>query len=416
MMKKRVWFISQFVVRDSEPGSNRNWDFVCELNKHFDVEVFISGLSPHTPHRTKTKGRFYTEIWNNIPVHCLSFGRSLRKSVFHRMAGYFTFSFALFFILLFRSKPDFIFLSIQPPLPGLPVLLLKKIFRVAYVLEVRDVWTELSRKSGLISSRQLASSLSLFISQLCFSLYRNAEFIAAMTPGIKRLIEAEGIDPNKVTTYPNGFPSSLIDQIDSVGESSQITRDKLSLKPKDFVAMYAGAMSFGNNDLPSIIKAASLIKENANIHFVLIGDGERKAELESKKEELQLSNVHFLASVPKTEIFQYLKLADCCLLCTPKDKFFEIYLQNKMFDYMGSKKPIVGAVIGDQKHAITEGNAGLVINPEDPAAIANAIKRLESNREMTKELGENARQYVVDHFERSQIIQNLITRIKRQLS
>jgi glycosyltransferase involved in cell wall biosynthesis len=111
--------------------------------------------------------------------------------------------------------------------------------------------------------------------------------------------------------------------------------------------------------------------------FVLVGDGSQRAELEARARGL--SNVRFLPLQPEEGFADLLNAADVLLL-NQRSTVRDMSLPGKLTSYFAAGRPVIAAVASDSETAreVTAANAGLVVEPERPQALADAIERLAS--------------------------------------
>jgi glycosyltransferase involved in cell wall biosynthesis len=118
-------------------------------------------------------------------------------------------------------------------------------------------------------------------------------------------------------------------------------------------------------------------------------------------QELGLKNTLFLPPIPRYESPGYLAMADAFLLPNRRGDFFRMNLPNKLFDFLMSGRPIVVAGEGETADIIRAANAGLVVPAEDSWAVADALRKLIALAVETRQkMGENAREYVIKHYDR----------------
>jgi glycosyltransferase involved in cell wall biosynthesis len=71
-----------------------------------------------------------------------------------------------------------------------------------------------------------------------------------------------------------------------------------------------------------------------------------------------------------------------------------------MFEIMALGRPMIVSVGGEAQRVIEQGNAGVCIEPEDTAALVEAITELKGDDERRQQLGERAKEYVWEEFSR----------------
>ena len=177
-----------------------------------------------------------------------------------------------------------------------------------------------------------------------------------------------------------------------------------------FIALYAGAHGM-SNDLEVVLNAAQRLKGDpaaTNIQIVLLGDGKEKPGLQRKAQEIGLTNVTFLPSIPKQEMPAALAAADACIaILKPLDEYKTTY-PNKVFDYMAAGRPVVLAIDGVIRKVVEDGECGIFVEPGDATALANAILKFAWNPMTSRGMGLNGRRYLEENFSRDQIAKRLI--------
>jgi hypothetical protein len=92
-----------------------------------------------------------------------------------------------------------------------------------------------------------------------------------------------------------------------------------------------------------------------------------------------VKNVTFLGAVPSEAAVDYLALADAIVVSLKKSVVFDGALPSKIFEAAAMEKPILLSASGISADLVRGYHAGLVVEPEDPAALAAAVLRLRSD-------------------------------------
>jgi len=157
-----------------------------------------------------------------------------------------------------------------------------------------------------------------------------------------------------------------------------------------------------------VLDAAKLLTDEKKIQIVLLGDGKEKPALQARAEEMKLSNVSFVSSVPKSEMPDALAAADACIaILKPLEEYKTTY-PNKVFDYMAAGRAVVLAIDGVIREVVEAADCGLFAEPGNSLAMANAIRKLASDPQKSREMGLNGRKYLEEHFSRETIGEKLV--------
>lgn len=150
-----------------------------------------------------------------------------------------------------------------------------------------------------------------------------------------------------------------------------------------------------------------IVAKEKNVEFVVIGDdtktaaGQRsvKAELNAKvAADGTAGYIRFIDRIPLTELPAYYRSADICVVPSVYDNSPYTCLEA-----MACGRPVVGTSGGGTKEYVLHNESGLIVEPRDPDALANALLTLIQDRELRERLAVQARQRVMDHFQRKEI-------------
>lgn len=251
--------------------------------------------------------------------------------------------------------------------------------RRPFVFELRDLWPESIRTVGAVKSSRaldLLERLELF-------LYRRAAIVISVTHAFRRNLIDRGIDGDKIHVVTNGVDTS---RFAPMPKDAALERD-LNLREK-FVAGYIGTHGMAHA-LDTVLAAARLLAAapDANdIRILMLGDGARRAELKAQAESEGLDNLLFLESVPREQVARYWSLLDASIIHLKKSDLFKTVIPSKLFECMAMGIPVVHGVEGESADIVRETGIGLTIAPEDPEALANALRRLRNDRSLSQKM------------------------------
>jgi colanic acid biosynthesis glycosyl transferase WcaI len=312
-----------------------------------------------------------------------------------RMLNYCSFAVMCLLGLIFAEKPDYLFVESPPLVLTLPACLYSFMRRVPVILNISDLWPDSIRAMGLMKDGPALE----FLYRLERWSYRKATYINAMTEGIRSsLLEEKMVPCAKVLFLPNG--------VDTRRYRPQATDTKLKqvlgLAGKKII-LYAGTQ--GNaHGLEFVLSAAKLLEADQQIHFLFVGDGSERARLESLQHTLQLRNVTFRNPVPLENLPHYFSIAEGGLASMRNLPIFEGARPSKMFPTFACGKPLIFVGKGEGARLVEKAQAGIVVPPENPEALAQAVKDLVYNVELASALGANGRKYVEDNYRWSRLV------------
>jgi glycosyltransferase involved in cell wall biosynthesis len=154
--------------------------------------------------------------------------------------------------------------------------------------------------------------------------------------------------------------------------------------------------------IPGILEACP------DTEFVIIGadtinsEGGQRSVLNDLREFLArrnaLSKVKFISRVPLDELASYYRSADVCVVPSVYDNSPYTCLEA-----MACGRPVVGTSGGGTKEYVTHGVCGIIVPPRDSQALQTAIISLLTDGKLRARMGEQARQRVLDKFQRTHI-------------
>ena len=270
-----------------------------------------------------------------------------------------------------------------------------------FVFEVRDLWPEslsavgVGKESGLMH-RTLAGIAGF--------LYRHADRIVVVTPAFKdHLIRYWSVPQDRISIVENGVETELFRPDPSFVE----LRQSLGLEGK-FVVCYIGTMGMAHGLGTLVAAAMELQTILPGAAFLLIGEGAEKKRVMDLAEACGLSNIRFLDQQPREQIPHYISAADVCLVMLKKTDLFKTVIPTKLLEYMACERPVIVAVDGQARQLVEEAGAGVFVEPENAEHLIAAIKRLSTESEERRRMGENARQYIVEGLSRERTARDYI--------
>ncbi|WP_307147704.1 glycosyltransferase family 4 protein [Rhizobium tibeticum] len=136
--------------------------------------------------------------------------------------------------------------------------------------------------------------------------------------------------------------------------------------------------------------------KQTDIDILLIGEGPMEASLKAYAKEHCLGNVHFLGALPDADKAALLELSTGLVFPSHlrSEAFGLSLVEAAMFG-----KPMISCEIGTGTSFVNiEGETGIIVKPGNPAALADAMKRLGNDRNVARTLGRVARLRYEEHF------------------
>ena len=391
----RILFLTQWF--DPEPGASRGLPLAQWLvDQGHSVEV-LTGV-PNYP-----GGRVYDgykirwrqrEDLGGIPVLRVPLFPSHDSSVSGRVLNYGTFALAASTIGLASVRSaDVAFVYHPPPTIALAASLLRRIRGIPFVYHISDMWPESVMETGVLRNGWVARATERAIRWWCNRAYREASEISVLSPGFKRLLVGRGVPEEKVHVIYNWTDEEIFKPV-PVDPS---LAEELGLANR-FNVLYAGNLGVFQ-DLDTLVAAADLLSHEPAIQLVVAGTGTEELRLRGVVADRGLSNVLFLQRRQYWEMPAVNALADVMLVHLQDRPVFHSTIPGKAAVAMACGRPILMAVRGDAADMIEMAEAGRVIPPEDPAAMANAILALyKMDRSSREAMGARGREHYLEQM------------------
>lgn len=298
--------------------------------------------------------------------------------------------------LRFDARPDLVVATSTPLTIGIPGAVLARRYGVPFVFEVRDLWPEAPIQLGVVRS-PLLKRVSRWLERW---LYRRADVVIPLSPGMEAGVLAAGCDPVKIVTIPNASDLELFDPA---------LRDRSLLAAFEgiddrFVAVHAGSMGEANG-LDYVVHAARELQDRgrADIAFMIVGAGGTERRLRAMVAEHGLDNVIFTGSIPRERLGAIVSSCDACVVSFADFPVLATNSPNKLFDGLSAGLPIIVNSPGWTRALVESTGAGVYVDVRDPAALASAVEQLADHPEVARAQGAVARELAEDVFARGRL-------------
>jgi glycosyltransferase involved in cell wall biosynthesis len=198
---------------------------------------------------------------------------------------------------------------------------------------------------------------------------------------------------SKKTRYiPNGTPLASV-SLEEAATIRKRAREALRIQDKEYVSVCIA--NFRPVKGHSFLLAAAKIVAQVvpNFRLLLVGDGPLRGNLEDTVKEAGVSSVvHFLGF--RTDIVEILAASD--LLISPS---LSEANSIAIMEAMALAKPVIATNVGGNKQLIENLVCGILVAPQSPGPLADAIVWMISNEAEAASMGLNGRRKVLDRFD-----------------
>lgn len=317
------------------------------------------------------------------------------------MLNYLTFAAAACLLGPLRCRGRYDAVLIYEPSPvtvGLPGLLMARLKNAPALFWVQDLWPDTLeamgfRPAGLVT--RCAGWLSDFI-------HRRCDRVMVQSRAFMPRLEARGVPPSRIAYLPNWAESfyrppapdkNIPDPMAHIG---------------GFRVVFAGNIGSAQS-FETIIDAALRLRQTADLHWVVLGDGNMKEWLAAQIAKHDLGRqFHLLGQRPPEDMPAHFAHADALLVTLRADPVFSLTIPSKIQSYLACAKPVVAALDGEGAAVMRESGAGVVCAAEDGAALAEAVLTVYNmSAQQRAACGARGRKYYENNFERELLLNRL---------
>jgi glycosyltransferase involved in cell wall biosynthesis len=324
------------------------------------------------------------------------------EGVARRTLDYMSFMVSGFLAGLLLRRPDVIVCTSPQFFTACAAYVLSLFKRRPFVFELRDLWPDSIIAVGAMQESKAIRALK----RLEYFLYRKAARIISVTNSFKSVLSNNGIPVEKITVVRNG--TDLASFTPGTKPDDLVKRHGLEGR---FVAAYIGTVGLAHG-LGTILDAAQKLATSRDIAFLVVGDGAEHVSLKEEARGRGLCNVIFVGRVGKDEVLRYWRLADVALVLLRDRPVFRHVLPSKIFEAMGTARPIVLGVLGESAELLRAAGAGVVIQPESGSALAEAITYLATHPQDAERMGANGRRLVEAEFDRDKLAAAMLNELR----
>jgi len=387
-----IFFTYHFPVPE-RAGSFRPWVEAGILsNMGYDVTVITSGVDYITGQSEIQKGSSDVEWKQGMKIVRVKTVSDYRSSKWRRFLNYLIYAIRAFFAACREKKPARIFVGSTSYFITVSVYLYRalKARGVPYIIDERDLFVESAISLGVMKRRMLAS---LMLAWDRFFRSR-AETIFAISDTMKKELVEMKVPPEKIEVVPSIDITLMRDDM----EKDYSFPVKFFEERRSFIIAYTGSFGMAN-DVITILKAAQLVdKENPDIGFVLVGGGDKFDSYMEYIEKFGLHNTRIYPPIGREVVRNFLQHASVCVHALRAQKVWNMALSSKIFDYLLFRKPVLFCGEGEIKDMIENIGAGKCVPPEDPRALADAVKELYEAKDHLGDMGKRGYEFVVKNY------------------
>lgn len=292
--------------------------------------------------------------------------------------------------------------AIAPTLLSAPLALATaRLISAKAWLHVQDLEIDAAFGLGIIRSARVIDGMRRAERWIA----RRFDLVSAISPRMVDALERKGVARERLMLFPNWVDTSRIFPL----SGSSALRRELGIPDDRCIVLYSGSMG-RKQGLEHVIAAARELQSASarSPLFVLAGAGPGRGELERAAQGLP--NVTLLPLQPDERFNEFLNIGDIHLLPQRRDAD-DLVMPSKLGAMLAVGKPVIATVPPTSQIALILGEAGVIVPPEDPLALAAAIRDLASDAVRRRPMGAAALRVARTSLEAETILRRAETQI-----
>jgi colanic acid biosynthesis glycosyl transferase WcaI len=383
--KPRLLVLNQYYWPGVEATAQLLTELCEALTEDLDVTV-VTGQLHGQEEEPRRSIRNRVEI---VRVASTSFERS---KLFARASNYATYLTSALFGGLRGRRPDVVLCMTDPPIVANIALLVARRFRVPLVVISQDVFPEIAVQLQRLENPIVMSLLRGLVG----SYLRRADRIVAIGDTMRQRLEEKGAPTDRTLVIPNWIDTTRLGPLDKSNHWSR----SWGVDEK-FVVMHSGNVGHAQ-DLDSLLRAATFLRDLDDLRVFIIGTGARHAELVALAELLEVDQVQFLYYQSREVLPQSLSAADMHVVGLAAGLAGYV-VPSRLYGILAVGRPVIAAADAESETAqlVAEVGCGIVVPPGRPELLARAIRDAHDGKYDLEAMGARGREWVEREADRS---------------
>jgi colanic acid biosynthesis glycosyl transferase WcaI len=300
-------------------------------------------------------------------------------------------------LLTRQRRPDVVLYIGAQPAIAMAARVIAAVAGCPYFVNINDLASQAAADVGLVGAR-----MRRWLERFEFAAYKSAAGASVLCQSFVHALAANGFPADRIKVIRSPID---VDQIRPVPRDDAFRRTH-GIPEHALVVLHAGSMG-RKQGLMNVIDAATLTRD-ADICWVLVGDGETLHELEEAVGKRELSStVRFLPFQSQSDMAAMFAAADVLLL-NQVSAVKDAVIPSKLLTYMAAGRPVIAAVNASSQGAeiLQEADGGWLVVPENALRLAAAARRVVQTDVSTRgAIGRRNRAYAEAHFDQRKIVE-----------
>ena len=377
--RPRILVLNQYYWPGVEATAHLLTELCEALAEDYEVEVVTGMLHGHEDAPRAVDH-------NGVRIVRVSSTSYDRAELARRAANYFSYLGAAGAHALRGPAPDLVLCMTDPPIVGDLGVAVGRRFGVPVLVISQDVFPEIATELNRLNNPAVVGVLGGLVG----AYLRRADRIVAIGETMRERLQAKGAPPDRLRVIPNWVDTNAI---------TPQPRDNEWAAANDlvgrFVVMHSGNVGHAQ-DLDSLVRAATFLRDRDDLRIVIAGFGARHAEMVALAETLEVEDsVRFLPYQKRERLPFSLSSADLHVVGLARGLAGYV-VPSRLYGILSAGRPVIVAADDESETArlVREIGCGVVIPAGRPELLARTIRAAADGAYDLEEMGRLGRAYV----------------------
>jgi len=370
-----ILLLNEYYPPDTSATAKMAGVVVEALAQRHQVTV-LAGRPSYDPEEYYPYSFLRREQRNGVTVERVGSTAYPRHRMGHRVSNYLTYL-ALAIPRALTIRPDLILVMTDPPVAGIAGALVARFARRPFIYNIRDMYPDMALGGDIVQPSRWVECWE----KMHRNALKRAACVIVLGDDMRDRILAKGVAAERIAVVRDGtiFPVSLPPQEDPVVQEIR--------GGFPFVALHAGNLGF-YGAWRTLLTAGEILRTE-NVGMLFIGDGANRASLET--EAANIPNVRFLPFRPIEQI-RHVMMAGDIHIVTVRRGLEGVVVPSKLYGILAAGRPVlaVADARSDAARIVFQSGCGVAADPDDPVAVAAAIRDLRNDPPRLVEMGNRA--------------------------
>jgi colanic acid biosynthesis glycosyl transferase WcaI len=394
-----VLVLNEYFPPDTSATAKLLLEFLEPLARKHRVTV-LCGRPSYDPTERHPYYLWRREVRGNLVIERVGSTTFPRFQMRRRVSNYLTYL-ALAISRALAIRADVILAFTDPPVMGIAASYVARLTHRPFVYSINDLYPDMAVGGNIVRPSRMIKCWE----RMHRKALRSAARVIVLGEDMRDRILAKGVDPARISIVRSGaaVPETLPPPDNPVAR--RIRGDFR------FVLVHAGNLGF-YGAWRTLVRAARLL-ESEGVGLVFVGEGAKQSEIEA--EAAGCAAVRFLPYFSARDIPNVLASGDLHIV-TVKRGLEGVVVPSKLYPLLAAGRPIlaVAPVETDAARILGRARCGLVADPDDAEAVANAVRQVLREPGLLPEMALRAREIAATYDKVKEI--NAFVKILEEVS